>query len=57
MGNISALWEEVNQLRQEVNYHLHDNHAEDHHDEVREKAINIFLITLIGEGLLQIFLL
>ncbi|KAK8727576.1 hypothetical protein OTU49_009631 [Cherax quadricarinatus] len=38
LRNISALWEEVNDLRQEVNHHLHDGHSELSHDQIMEET-------------------
>ncbi|KAG7170908.1 putative Immunoglobulin I-set domain-containing protein 2, partial [Homarus americanus] len=40
LKNISALWEEVNDLRQEVNHHLHQDHDESDHDNIlRETGV------------------
>ncbi|XP_068231427.1 uncharacterized protein [Palaemon carinicauda] len=36
--NITALWEEVSDIRQEIVRHLHEGHKEDRHDEVMREV-------------------
>ncbi|XP_071544734.1 uncharacterized protein [Panulirus ornatus] len=38
LRNISALWEEVRDLRREVNHHLHHGHTETNHDQILEEV-------------------
>lgn len=38
LRNITALWEEVQGIHQEISYHLHDGHTEPNHDEILQEV-------------------